>query len=210
MSESKLNVQTLIAAILISVVLSVAISYSVISRETGPLGPEGIQGPQGEQGIQGIQGPQGVPGEMGPAHVCEEVQQKYNDLLDILNMTIVQDYTQTIEYNISAGTDETWEFLIPEYGIVWEARIGFSGSYVWLSHAYSIGDLRFFVGSSGLSLTYMDPNRPYHGQQEHLWGTINVQYYLADRDPNMIWVIGRINTNLVGIERESDAYIDIT
>ena len=66
MSENKLNVQTLIAAILISVVLSIAISYSVISRETGPLGPEGIQGPQGEQGIQGDPGIQGLQGERGP------------------------------------------------------------------------------------------------------------------------------------------------
>lgn len=64
MSENKLNVQTLIAAILISVVLSVAISYSVISRETGPPGPEGTQGSQGEPG-ESIVGPAGPQGEIG-------------------------------------------------------------------------------------------------------------------------------------------------
>lgn len=77
MSESRFNLSTLIAAVLISVVLSVAISYSIISLKTGPPGSEGPQGevgltgppgsegphgPQGEQGIQGIQGEEGPPG----------------------------------------------------------------------------------------------------------------------------------------------------
>jgi len=69
MSESKLNLSTLIAAILISVVLSVAISYSVISPKTGPSGPEGPLGLQGEVGLtgsQGIQGLKGDRGEVGP------------------------------------------------------------------------------------------------------------------------------------------------
>jgi len=55
MSENKFNIPTLIAAILISVVLSVAISYSIISHE--PVGP---QGPIGETGPEGPPGPPGV------------------------------------------------------------------------------------------------------------------------------------------------------
>ncbi|MBA7678235.1 hypothetical protein ES703_86508 [subsurface metagenome] len=69
MSENKFNLPTLIAAILISVILSVAISYSVISPKTGPPGPEGPLGLQGEVGLtgsQGIQGPKGERGEVGP------------------------------------------------------------------------------------------------------------------------------------------------
>jgi len=67
MSESKFNLPTLIATILISVILSVAISYSIISPKTGPPGPEGPQGPQGLQGLQGEQGQsiQGIEGERG-------------------------------------------------------------------------------------------------------------------------------------------------
>ena len=210
MTESKLNIQTLVFAVIVSVILSVAISYSVISRETGPPGPEGTQGPQGEQGIQGIQGPQGIPGEIGPAHVCEEVQQIYNDLLGALNMTIVQDYTQSIEYNISAGTERTWEFFIPKYGIVWEAKISFSGSYVSMSHSWRRGDERVFVGSSGISLTEKDyADLVYYGIQEHLWGTITVDYYLHETYPDKLWVTGSITTNLPTISRLAHAYIDI-
>jgi len=41
MTESKLNIQTLVVAVIVSVVLFVAISYSVISRDTEPPGSEG-------------------------------------------------------------------------------------------------------------------------------------------------------------------------
>jgi len=53
MSVSKLDTTTLFAAIIISVVLSVGVSYVAIS---GKPGPQGIQGPIGPQGPQGIQG----------------------------------------------------------------------------------------------------------------------------------------------------------
>jgi len=98
-------------------------------------------------------GPQGPQGEEGPAHVCEEVQQRYDDLVNSLNITVIEGASQTIEYNISAGTDRTWEFLILEYGIIWEAKISFSGVKVIMSHAWRRGEERVFVGSSGISLT---------------------------------------------------------
>jgi len=78
MSESKLNVQTLIAAIVISVILSVSVSYMIIPSgtgelgsqgpigETGPPGPKGEEGDTGPQGLTGLQGPQGTDGSQGP------------------------------------------------------------------------------------------------------------------------------------------------
>ena len=214
MSESKINVQTLIVAVILSVVLSVGVSYTVIQGELGPQGEQGTQGVQGTQGIQGLQGVRGVqgePGEMGPAHEYEAIQKKYDDLLAIVNMTVVNDYSQTIEYNISAGTDRTWEFLIPEYGVVWEARITFSGSKVNLAHSWRRGEERVFVGSSGRGLTQKDyPDLVYYGIQEHLWGTITVDYYLYERDQNMLWVICDIMTNLPTISRKAYADIDIS
>lgn len=57
MSEIKFNLPTLIAAILISVVLSVTISYSLISGQPGPEGPPG---PQGEVGPTGPKDEQGL------------------------------------------------------------------------------------------------------------------------------------------------------
>lgn len=66
MGENKLNVTTLMVAIVISVVLSVGISYSVISSEPGAMGPQGPQGSPGETGPQGPQGPPGSPGQQGP------------------------------------------------------------------------------------------------------------------------------------------------
>lgn len=75
MSGNKLNIQTLMIAVIISVVLSMGISY-IISPSTvgpqGPTGPEGIQGPPGRtgdtgyQGETGAQGPRGERGLQGP------------------------------------------------------------------------------------------------------------------------------------------------
>jgi len=78
MSESKLNLQTLIAAVLISVILSVSISYMIVPSgtgepglqgpigETGPPGSKGEKGDAGPQGSTGSQGPQGPAGPEGP------------------------------------------------------------------------------------------------------------------------------------------------
>ena len=125
-------------------------------------------------------------------------------------MSVVMNFTQTIEYNISAGTERTWEFLIPQYGIIWEAHIGFTGSYVSMSHAWRRGEERYFVGSSGQSLTYQgSEDIVYYGIQDYLWGTITVDYYLDERDPNMLWVMAGSETNLPTIGRGGSAHIDV-
>ena len=54
----------LIAAILVSSVVSAVVSTQ---WAVGPQGPEGPQGPQGEQGIQGLTGDTGPAGPTGPA-----------------------------------------------------------------------------------------------------------------------------------------------
>lgn len=78
MSNSGINLTTLAAAVIISVILSVGISYTIlpgILSVEGPQGPTGSQGPTGlkgdagptgPQGPQGIQGPLGTQGEQGP------------------------------------------------------------------------------------------------------------------------------------------------
>lgn len=125
-------------------------------------------------------------------------------------MTVIEGFSQTIEYNISAGADRTWEFLILEYGIIWEAKISFSGVKVIMSHAWRRGEERVFVGSSGISLTYKDSaDIVYYGVQEHLWGTITVDNYQFDEDPHKLWVTGIIMTNLPTISREAHANFDI-
>jgi len=140
----------------------------------------------------------------------EGLNQSYSDLLNCLDSTIIDSYVQSIEYNISAGTDRTWEFLIPKYGIIWEARISFSGEYVSMSHAWRRGEERFFVGSSGRSLIYKDSEYlVYYGRQEYLWGNITVEYYLDPHDSNKIWVAGTILSNLPTIGSGGSAYIDI-
>ena len=69
MSEKTLNTTTLIAAVVISVILSVGISYVIIPSTLSTIGQQGPQGPQGSQGIQGppgSQGPSGPQGAQGP------------------------------------------------------------------------------------------------------------------------------------------------
>lgn len=217
----------LIAILILSAIINYGISSMIIKQgpqgEPGPQGEQGIQGVSGEQGTQGIQGPQGIQGEPGESIVGPigpqgvkgdpgedgEVERWLNRL-EALNFTFVQDFSQSIEFNISAGTERTWEFLVLEYGIIWEAKIRFTGDYVSMSHAWCRGDERVFVGSSGRSLIHKDlDNLVYYGMQDYLWGTITVDYYLDSHDLNKIWVVGSIMTNLPTISRDADAYIDI-
>lgn len=65
MSKNKINMQTLIIAVVISVILSVSTSFMISPSPQevgGPQGPPGPQGIPGDTGIQGIDGPQGPPG----------------------------------------------------------------------------------------------------------------------------------------------------
>ena len=72
MSNSDINTNTLLAAVIISVILSVVISYAVLPNvpsnegSQGRQGPPGPQGPAGPQGIQGEHGPSGPTGPQGP------------------------------------------------------------------------------------------------------------------------------------------------
>lgn len=132
MSESRFNLPTVIAAVLISIILSVSISYVLITPREGPIGSQGIQGEQGltgepgesivgsvglqgELGLQGIQGIQGIqgedgiqgePGELGPP--------SYGNLTRII---IVHDLGEDIEYGYVVNGD----FEEPTWNVVgWE------------------------------------------------------------------------------------------
>ncbi len=65
MSESKINVQTLIIAVIVSIVLYVGAFTVMKDSFVGPQGEQGIQGIQGIEGGEGIQGIQGIEGEEG-------------------------------------------------------------------------------------------------------------------------------------------------
>lgn len=75
MSESKINVQTLIIAVIVSVVLSVGVFTVMKDNFVGPAGEQGIDGIDGLQGIQGIQGESiiGAQGEKGSDGLDGEV-----------------------------------------------------------------------------------------------------------------------------------------
>lgn len=132
MSESRFNLPTVIAAVLISIILSVSISYVLITPREGPIGSQGIQGEQGltgepgesivgsvglqgELGLQGIQGIQGIqgedgiqgePGELGPP--------SYGNLTRII---IVHDLGEDIEYGYVVNGD----FEEPAFNVAgWE------------------------------------------------------------------------------------------
>ena len=63
MSEGKLNVKTVIVAVILSVIISVG-SFTVMKDSF--IGPQGEQGIQGIEGVEGIQGVQGIPGVPAP------------------------------------------------------------------------------------------------------------------------------------------------
>lgn len=86
----------IVLTIIISVVLSSAVTYTMIMyvpqiQDTlrGPQGEMGLQGIQGEQGVQGIQGevgpqgergPRGYTGPQGPPGVCEVTQDELDEV----------------------------------------------------------------------------------------------------------------------------------
>jgi len=43
--------------------------------------------------------------------------QEHESLLTTLDMTVVKNFTQTIEYSITPGTDQTWTFVLP-FGVL--------------------------------------------------------------------------------------------
>jgi len=138
----------------------------------------------------------------------ESLNQSYTDLLNSLNMTVVEGFSQTIEYNISAGTDRTWEFLIPEYGVIWEASINFNGWHVKHTHSWRRGDERYLVGRGSNSLITEGVDWiVYYGPREYLWGTLKLEYYLDDRYTNKIWAICTMRSQLPTIGGNWDAEI---
>jgi len=222
-----MDYKTVGIAVILSVVLSTGIMLAVPQKQDvsrglqGEIGSQGEIGPQGEQGLQGEpgdsivgpvgpQGPEGPQGEEGSAREYEEVQQRYDDLVNLLNMTVVEGYSQTIEYNISAGTDRTWEFLLPEYGVIWDARIDFNDWMVKNYHSWRRGDEQYLIGSGSNSLITEGIDWiVYYGPREYLWGTLKLEYYLDERHEDIIWVIFTMSSQLPTIGGTWDAQITI-
>ncbi|MBA7629911.1 hypothetical protein ES703_37418 [subsurface metagenome] len=66
MSDNKINTQTVIIAVVISVILSIGISFVISPSSQGSKGPQGLQGEPGPQGARGETGPRGATGNSGP------------------------------------------------------------------------------------------------------------------------------------------------
>ena len=133
-----------------------------------------------------------------------QLSDQYEALIATLDAYGIKNWTRTISYNITAGTEKTWTFLIPKYNIFWEATISFSSTYVSMIHSWRMDDKRGFVGSSGLSLDC--EARPY-GPQKFLFGTIKVDYY--DDGKGRVWVNGSILTQFPDVSQGGTAYFDI-
>ncbi|MHA1940020.1 MAG: hypothetical protein ACW97O_17600 [Candidatus Thorarchaeota archaeon] len=138
-----------------------------------------------------------------------ELTTKYNSLLATIDAMQSSDWTQSISYNITAGTVHTQSFVLDKYGIIWEAGVNFSGTYVSMAHHYWYNGERFFVGSSGLSLTSVQDFRPTHGPQDFLYGTIKLEVSKDARSSDRIWVSCSILTQLPDISRGGSAYFDL-
>ena len=106
-----------------------------------------------------------------------------------------------IPYNLPAGTIETWAFDCGNE-IIWEATITFRSDYVGLQHAIRVDGYRYFVGSSGRSLTSLG-----YPPQEYLFGTIIVDCYDGNY-PEEVWATGYIGTQFPEVSRSGSAYIE--
>ena len=124
MSESRLNVQTLIAAIVISVILSVSVSYMIIPSGTGELGPQGPigepgpPGPKGEKGDTGPQGPQGPAGPEGPLGPPGE-SYSYEEFLEYISEEL-----ETVKTWTGSADRKTELFYVPvnQIKITWSLK----------------------------------------------------------------------------------------
>ena len=137
MSESKLNVKTLIAAIVISVILSAFVSYMIIPSGTGELGSQGpigetgppgskgekgdtgLQGPQGEAGSPGIKGEEGDTGPQGPpgeSYSYEEFLEYISEELDtVLTFTGSADRKTNLFYVPVNQIKISWDLDADQY-----------------------------------------------------------------------------------------------
>ena len=124
------NTKNAVVVIVISVLLSVTISYLIAPTKQGEQGLQGASGIQGPQGEQGIQGPQGSPGLVGPqgergpegtllplrvSHNWEEIWHLQNRHIVGMNVTevtvkITSDIW-SVEYATEKITDDGW-FLV--------------------------------------------------------------------------------------------------
>jgi len=125
--------------------------------------------------------------------------QEHESLLTTLDMTVVKNFTQTIEYSITPGTDQTWTFVLPS-GVLWDAKINFSPNKTWLEHSWRWEDKRVFVGSSGLTFDYLGYDEP-----TNLYGTITVDYYYLHEK---LFVTAMIRTQFPDIQRQASYYFE--
>ena len=126
--------------------------------------------------------------------------QEHENLLTTLDMIVMKDFTQVIEYSIPAGTDQTWTFVLPS-GVLWDAKINFSPNKVWMEHAWRWKDERVFVGASSRTFSYLD-----YGEPTTLSGTITVDYYYGDRGG--LWVTSMIRTQFPEVQRQASHFFE--
>ena len=179
MSDNKINMQTVIIAVVISVILSVGISYMISpsSQEAvGPQGPPGTEGntgpqglpgekgdpgPQGERGSQGLTGPTGPPGPEGPpgeSYSYEEVLEYVSEELEA-----VLTFTGSTDRNTNL-------FYVPvnQIKISWDLDVGqISAFSIWLyNYKEGVDYLTDIWGSlveqpQGDTYAYVDPGYYY-------------------------------------------------
>lgn len=177
MSESKLNVQTLIAAIVISVILSVSVSYMIIPSGTGelgfqgPIGETGPPGPKGEKGDTGLQGPQGEAGspgtkgekgDIGPQGPPGE-SYSYEEFLEYISEEL-----ETVKTWTGSADRKTELFYIPvnQIKISWDLDTDqYSSFTIWLyeegDEYYTDGWLSLDAQPQGETYAYIAPGYYY-------------------------------------------------
>jgi cell division protein FtsB len=136
---------------------------------------------------------------------------RYDLLADSIDAIHSSNWTRTATYNITAGTLKTQYFSLDKYGIIWETVIDFSGTSVNVVYYYWYNGLRNFVTNSRQSLiTENDPNMPYYGPQNYLYGTINLSISIDYRIENRIWINYLTITQFPQVRMSGNISIDVS
>jgi outer membrane murein-binding lipoprotein Lpp len=139
-----------------------------------------------------------------------DLDTRYYTLAETIDAMHSSNWTQTINFNITAGKEMNQSFILDKYGIIWETVVDFSGTSLSLRYHYWYKGIRHYVTSFSKSLTTKDnPDITYYGPQDHLSITITIDISIDYRNADRIWVSYATLTQFPEVRTNGSTNIDL-